>query len=197
MKNQKLHISRGQVLLLAALLSFGCLLAAVGIGIARYHAGTQDGLIFSPDRSAQVFLGRETDGNFAAEQSEWHGTADGTLQIEFAVANGTAENAHSETDQRVRLRLFASLGAWSEPNGEAFTLSVSGNTYHATIERIAEGSTLYASFGDGWLIRFEDDDGNEPSWSQSGERLSWTTMTLTVPATDEVGLLRLQATAQT
>lgn len=194
MKRRKFHISPLLLLGLAALLTVGCLMAAVGISFARYRTDVKAGIHFRPDKTAQICLGYVAeDGSFLAQQSSWV-TVDETLRLSFAVSNGSSASAFSAVDQQTGVRLIASLGAWQANGAEAMTLTVGNQVYTATAQRITEGSALYAQFGDGWVFRFLDAEGREPSWTLPGGSFSCTEMLLQVSAAaiSDTSLLQLQ-----
>ena len=196
MKQQKLHISSGLRLGIAALLMLCCLSAAVGVTFARYRADEKEGLIFYPNHNPQVFLGHMAEDTFVYAQNEWN-TSGEQLQLAFAISNGPSETEFATADQTVHLCVVASLGAWSEEMSSPLCLSVGEQTYTAAAQRIVEGTALYSQFGDGWIFRFQDEAGREPQWELSGEQFSCIPMLLYMDAVvSETGLFRLQAVAE-
>lgn len=196
MKQRKLHISPVLQLSFAVMLMLGCLTAAAGLTFARYQADEKEGLIFQPNQSAQVCLGHMEENSFVHAQNEWI-SSDGQLQLAFAISNGPSEAEFAPVHQTVCLRVVASLGAWNEEMSEPLRLTVGEQTYAAVAQRIAEGTALYTQFGDGWVFRFQDEDGNEPQWELPGEQFSCIPMFLYMDAAaSETGLFRLQAVAE-
>lgn len=193
MNPRKFHISPMLTLGLATLLAVGCLLAAVSISFARYRGDYQGGIHFRPDEVAQLHLGYVSDGAFIPWQSNWVAQND-TMELSFAVSNGKTAAECSREDQRLRLRVIASLGAWEEDGREPITLTVDGKTYTAQVERIQESSALYSQFGEGWVFCFLDAEGKEPTWDLPGGSFCYTEMLLQVSAAamPDTSLLQLQ-----
>lgn len=197
MNPRKSHIPPGLLLGMAALLTVCCLVAAVGISYARYRTDAKQGILFQTNQSASVYLGHVVEGSFLCEQSTWV-KVEQQRQLSFAISNGQTPDAFAAADQQARVRLIASLGAWSEDRTEPITLMVAGQTYTATAERIIAGTNLHATFGDGWVLRFVDERGNEPVWDLPGGSFSCTEMLLSVTAgaVPDTSLLQLQIISQ-
>lgn len=196
MERQKLHISPALRLGIAVILMLCCLGAAVGVTFARYQAEKKEGLIFQPDRNAQVYLGHMTADGFVCEQNQWV-NAQEQLQLAFAISNGPSDTEFSSMDQVACLRVVASLGAWNEEMATPLYLTVGEQVYAAAAQRIVEGTVLYTQFGDGWVFRFQDENGKEPQWELSGGRFDCVQMLLYMDAAiADTGLLRLQVVAE-
>ena len=134
-------------------------MAARGVSVARYRTGEKDGILFRPAHGAQLYLGTVgANGDFVYEQSQWVQHSAGYC-LPFAVKSNQA-------NQQVSIRLIASLGAW-DGNGIPASLYVDNQFYYASAERIANGSALYAQFGEGWVLRFVSDSGKELTWEVS------------------------------
>ena len=60
--------------------------------------------------------------------------------------------------------------------------------------RIVSGSALHTTFGEGWIFRFEDDDGQELFWDLKGGELSCIEMALILEdgTLTDASLLQLQ-----
>jgi len=196
MKRRKLHTSPALLLGIAAMLMLSCLTAAVGVTFARYRDGEKEGLIFQPDLKPQVFLGHMEGDSFACVQNEWVRSEE-QLQLAFAISNGPSNTEFSSVNQSVCLRVIASLSVWNEEMAISPSLTVGEKTYTATAQRIVEGSALYTQFGDGWILRFQDENGTEPQWELMGGQFSCISMLLHMDAAvGDTGLLRLQAVAE-
>ena len=197
MNPRKLHISPWLLWGMIALLVVGCLLMAVGVSYARYRNDLQGDIRIQPDQPAQVYLGCVAEGRFVAQQSSWT-EVDGTLQLPFAISNGTAQDAYSQQNQQVRLRVIASLGAWSENETDKIHLTVDGQTYTAVAEPIMAGSVLHTQFGDGWILHFQDSEGNEPVWDLAGDQWNHIPMLMyfDAAAMPDTSLLQLQIIAE-
>lgn len=190
MNPRKSNISPALSLGLAALLVVGCLMAALGVSFARYRTEEKDGIRFHPAQTARVYLGYMENGSFICQQNSWVATGNG-LQLSFAISNGRTNSSYAHADQQAVVRLVASLGAWQENSTESIHLFVGNQFYVAEAERITEGSALFDQFGDGWVFRFVDEDGNEYMWDLPGGSFSWIEMQLDTTISD-IGLLQLQ-----
>lgn len=194
MNRRKLHISPWLLLGTVALLTVGSLLAAVGISFARYRNEQKGNFWIQPEQPAQVYFGTVSGGTFTTLQSAWE-ASDDQMQLSFAIGNGTAAEDYAAPDQQVRLRIVASLGAWTESDS-ALYLQVNGQVYTATAQRITEGSVLHSQFGDGWILCFQDENGREPAWDIAGGALNYVQMLLYTETVTDTGLLQLQAVAE-
>ncbi len=209
MNQRKKNISRWALPMLLLLLTVGCLVASTGGALARYRAEWKETIYFEVRPPEQVVLGKMvTDENGtvsfdATAQGAWE-TVEGKQQLEFTVANGTTEEAYSQENQRIHLRLIGTLGIWD--GDEEFTVTLQlppeedaeeseePKKVQATVIRIQEGSPMYTTFGDGWVFAFYDEEGEELSWLLEGGELDTVTMTLILEgaAQNEASLLQLQ-----
>lgn len=196
MNRRKLHISPALQLGIAVLLLLCCMTVAVGVTFARYHKGEKGSLIFEPEQNLQVCLGYIENDSFVCSQNEWMRFEE-QLQLAFAISNGSSNHEFAPADQMVCLRVVASLGVFNEEMAIPLSLTVGGNTYTATVQPIVKDSVLYTQFGDGWVFRFCDAEGNELQWELAGGQFSYIQALLCVDATvGDTSLLRLQAVAE-
>ena len=189
MKHRKLYM------LLGILLLVGCLAATIGVAFARYRDYWNRNMGFQADRVGRVQLGTVEEEQFSDTVSQWT-LADGAWQLSFAAANGMGGEDHADYTQHIHLQVVASQGAW---DGEkTMVLTVEGQTYTASATPITAGSALHTQFGDGWLIRFLDDNGNEFTGQLSGEAFSFLAMRLSVSvdAVTDTSLLQLRLTSE-
>jgi hypothetical protein len=205
MNRRKQNISRWALPLLLALLVVGCLVASTGGALARYRVDRKEEITFEVRPPEQIYLGQMVTQNGAvsfdpAAQGNWE-MAEGKQQLTFTIANGTGEKAFSGQDQQVHLRLVGTLGIWNGSDKLKLTLEVPSEddpekmeTYEATVTRIREGSPMYATFGDGWVFAFFDENGEELTWLLEGGSFAHLTLTMTLEgaAPGEAGLLQLQ-----
>lgn len=197
MDRQKLHISSRLMLTAALFLVIGCLVAASGVTFARYRVQQEAGFTFQAEKNAMICLGVEKDGAFALEQSTWFETVDGSMELSFAVSNGRSAQVFAQADQMARVRLIATLGAWSAESTGELVLTVGEKTYTATAERIPEGSALFSEFGDGWIFRFLNESGEEHTFPLRGGALDYTVMQLRLNGTmHDTNLLQLRVVAE-
>lgn len=193
MNQRKSYISPWVALLLAAVVVLGCILAAAGVAYARYRSNNAFDRIFSVRENGTVLLGRmdETAG-FLQEQSTWQ-TVDGITSLDFAISNGTDAENWSTVNQQACIRVLAGPGTWDN----SLTLTVGEVSYVAVPTAIKEGSALYRSFGEGWVLQFLDEQGNELTWPLSGEAWNAIPMKLTLSANlTDTRLLQLQVISE-
>lgn len=193
MNHRKSYISPWVTLLLAAVAVLGCVLAAVGVSYARYRSGTEFDRIFSVRESGTVLLGKLDDADaFVRERNAWT-EVDGVMVLDFAISNGTGAKSYSKVDQQAAIRVLAGPGIWDE----TLTLTVDGIGYVATPTEIQVGSALYRSFGEGRVLRFLDEQGNELTWSLKGDGWNTVQMQLSLAAElTDTSLLRLQVISE-
>ena len=192
MNQRKSHISPWVTLLLAVVI-IGCILAATGVSYARYREKETWDREFSVRENGTVLLGIVRDGVFTQEESAWQSTPSG-MQLQFAVSNGKDTSAYQSMDQKIRLRVIGSLGAWSEDSQARLVLTAGQQTYTAEVTRIQEGSALHKTFGDGWIFTFPDAKGDEACWTLPGDTFSYKQMYLSLEGTamTDTSLLQLQ-----
>lgn len=207
MNKPKPNISPWYPLILAAMLVIGCLVSSAGVAWARYRAENSDSFYFQAEVPETVCLGvishdeaADTE-RFTTGENNWTRDSGGALRLSFAVSNGSSESDCAGNTQRFRIRVVATMGLdvdWSE----LMTLRVPTDDegtgyelYYATITPISKGSRLYSNFGEGWVFRFLDEDGNELSWELEGGQLSYQEMELilTGASPSAATLLQLQA----
>lgn len=214
MSQRKKNISRWALPMLLLLLTVGCLISSTGGALARYRyqpdpedRPTIDFEVRPPD---QVVLGKmvtgedETVSFDPTAQGTWE-TVDGKQQLEFTIANGTAEDAFSKENQRISLRLIGSLGIWDGINEDLKVFlqlpleedageEAQPERIQAEVTPIRVGSPMHTTFGEGWVIAFFDEEEEELSWLLEGGALNTITMTLILEGAtqEEVSLLQLQ-----
>ncbi len=207
MNRRKQNISRWALPLLLVLLVVGCLVASTGGALARYRAEKKETITFEvrvPERIClgMMVAGEEEEPPFfdPTAQGTWE-TVEGKQQLSFTIANGTGAEDFSLEDQQIHLRLIGTLGIWNGSDELKLTLTVpteedpeKTETYKATVTRIREGSPMYATFGDGWVFAFFDQEDEELTWLLEGGSFDSITMTVTLEgaAQEETGLLQLQ-----
>lgn len=198
MNRRKSNISLWYTLGLAALLTVGCLVASTGTTLARYRAEVDKDLKFQVAAPEVLYLGvmaapAEDAGQTGTEVftlsdgTNWE-TVGSKMQLEFAVANGTSETDFAANSQQVRVRLIGSLGLLDGTGPVAVKLVIprepteeDPSEYEeitAAATPIREGSTLYKTFGGGWVFSFHEtaevtgEDGT--TQTVPGEELTWT-----------------------
>lgn len=64
--------------------------------------------------------------------------------------------------------------------------------YTAVVSRVAAGTALYHTYGDGWLFRFLDEEGRELTWDLAGGQFSCMTVDLILEGSDPATTTLLQ-----
>lgn len=189
MKRRKMHM------LLGTLLLVGCLAATVGVAFARYRDNWNRNMGFQADQVGRVQLGTVTEGQFSEASAQWM-LKDDQWQLSFAVANGAGKGDFATYDQHIHLQVVSSQGTWN--TGTPLKLMVGEQTYTASATPITQGSALHTQFGDGWLIRFLDSNGNEYTGQLPGNGFSCIAMQLSVDAdaVTDTSLLQLRLTTE-
>lgn len=202
MSNPKMNNTRWHVQGLVVLMCILLPVLATGTAEARYRAEKTAEIQFQIWEPAQIYLGTlsgttETEGEGTAatpEELTFHPDGEltwteslGTYSMELAVANGSSETDFSEKDQQFRLQMIGSIGLGTETEFPLIELKVPSEENPETIEtfqgkasKIEKGTLLYHSMGSGWIIRFQNAEGNEPLWTLKGGTLSYKGFTITV-----------------
>lgn len=168
---------------LVALLCVGALAISAGTAFARYRTDREVDVKFQVREPETVFLGTVQEGVFTpADILHWT-VSDGVAGLEFAVANGAAENSYASRDQAVQLSMIGTLGILNEGNIPTLTvtyLNAEGveTTSTATAEPIVEGTALYHTYGAGWVYSFYGEDQQELTWQLPGGQLSYVQLTV-------------------
>ena len=208
MKRWKLNISSWYSLGLTALLVISCLVVSTGMAWARYRTEETESIYFKAREPVSVYLGKveygegnAAEGKFVqTNEGSWELNEDGQLQLRFAVANGTSEAAFEERNQEVYVRIVGSLGIQTVADNISLKLTYPNeenpdtpNVVKATAVRIDPNSTLYSTYGDGWVFTFRE-EGEELTWTLEGGELSYIEMDLTVEGGTlaDTSLLQLQ-----
>ena len=189
MKRRKMHM------LLGTLLLVGCLAATIGVAYARYRDNWNRNMGFQADQVGRVQLGSVTDGQFSEATAQWI-LENEQWKFSFAVSNGTGRGDYAGYDQQIHLQVVVSQSAWS---GETpLVLTVGEQTYTASAAPIPQGSALHTQFGDGWLIRFLDSNGQEYTGRLPGSAFTHIAMQLSVSADTitDASLLQLRLTTE-
>lgn len=198
-------------LMLAALLMIGCVAGLTGTSLARYRKAREETIQYTVRVPERIYLGEilvspEDDKESFVQNSQprWE-SVDGVTQMAFAVANGSSGKQFAEDDQQVRIRLIGSLGLWDGTKTAAITLNVPQEedpTQFEQIEAVAipiqKESPLHMTFGDGWVFTFQDEEGEELSWTLEGGTFSCIEMTIIVEnlALGDTSLLQLQVSGE-
>lgn len=208
MNQRKQNISSWYSLGIAALLVVFCLVVSTGTTQARYRTEVSESIRFEVRKPVSVYLGTmeypedSSDGVFVQNNAgSWEENEDGLLQLDFAISNGTSKSKFEEENQQVYIRLVGSLGIQEEDTPLSLTLTFPNaenpeetEQVKATAARIVSGSALHTTFGEGWIFRFEDDDGRELFWDLKGGELSCIEMALILEdgTLTDASLLQLQ-----
>lgn len=197
---QSKSILSGSMWLLLLLLA--CVFLMVGAVWARYQI--KDSQIFSYALKDYdfVYLWHSYDedtGSFRGEQSVWQ-TQDDRKTLDFCVSNGTPEN-YAQADQRFNIRLLVGVGVLGEAEEMDVLLNFpqTGESFQGCAKPIVEGTPVYSTFGEGWVITFCNGDGEEISWTLEGAELSYLEGQIAVSNVDLYGttLMQLQVIGDT
>lgn len=224
MNRWKLNISSQRVLGLAAVLVIFCLVLSTGTTWARYRTDVSKIIEFEVRKPMSVYLGQveyseaaaegeEAEGKFVqTDAGSWEWNEDGCLRLKFAIANGISEKKFETRDQQVCIRVIGSLGAQSEEQPIILKLTVpkeeepeesevteeleTTRQIEATATPIAVGSAMHATFGEGWVFSFVEEEGEELACELKGGELSWVEVVLTMEGGTlaDTSLLQLQIT---
>ena len=175
-----------------------CLLVSAGVTWARYRFRETTEVSFKQQTASQVYLwgGSKADGSFAPMPADLTAATEGKT-LSFLLSNGQSGNDYSPHTQQAQVRLLCSLGLGNSANLSA-ELTVDGITYTAAAEKIDTQSPLYASFGEGWMYCFLDENGQELRWELVGNQLSTIPMQLKISAQpgESPSVLLLTASAE-
>ena len=211
MNRRKLNISSWYSLGLAVVLMVTCLLLSAGATFARYRSEVGKSIIFKVRQPVTVCLGsveygegHPEEGRFIrTDEGNWTQDDNDNLHLKFAIANGETELSFEQLDQEVGVRLIGTLGIQSEADDISVMLTFPKadepeefETVEAKVVRIAAGSAMHATFGDGWVFCFTDKKGEELTWTLEGGKLSWTEMELIMEGATPIdtSFLQLQIT---
>lgn len=208
MDQRKSNISSWYSLGLAALLMVFCLVVSIGTTQARYRTEVSKSIHFDVRKPVQIYLGSveytedSEEGIFIQHnEGSWEKNEEDLLQLNFAVANGTSKTSYAEEDQQVYIRVVSSLGIQEEEEPLPLTLTFPSaedpektEEVKAKAVRIVAGSTLHTTFGEGWMFRFENEEGEELAWDLKGRKLSCIEMVLILEdgTLTDASLLQLQ-----
>ena len=187
------NISRWYVLGLTALVVVGCLFLAVGSTWARYRTDYSGNVTIAAGKPVNALVGTWDDetGKFTESSELLWTEEDGTMNLAFAVSNNSVGE-----DCTVRVRLIVSLGAWSEDFDAKSVVISDGTESKYTMEplRIVKNSAMYYTFGDGWMFRFLDEDGEEACWTLEGGKLTCKEFGITIDSSvlTDISLVQLQ-----
>lgn len=163
--------------LLVMLCVIGALILTVGVSQARFRENWTETLPFQPEGEENLVL--HQDSNWVENQ--------GLRQLTFSLKNTDTEASGGE------IYVLVSNGI-EDPDKLKITLITQGSRYTAQAQSIVPGSVLHKSFGDGWVYRFLDDQGQEKTWTLQPADLQ--TFVLTVENSEEIhyhSLMRLVA----
>ena len=149
----------------------------------RYSGQADQIFLLKNARDANNKLTADANGNYSSPGG-WTSSGAGRYSLSFLLANGNAVNRFCLNAQDVTLTVFVSDGVGSIENIAA-SLSSDGTLYNAVFTRIDQSSSLYGSYGAGWIGNFKDGENAEPVFSLPGGVFSYKEMTLTVSGTND------------
>ena len=142
-------------LVLLLVLCAGFLVLSTGTSFARYRSQRDTDITFQVQPLEQICLG--TPGKYGRFIPEYPTLqmVDGVNRMDLAVANGTSADVYAYHDQKFTLQFWGSPGLWDgDSPAKISLLQEDGTLIPAKVTRIAEGTTLYHAYGDGWIYRF-------------------------------------------
>lgn len=180
---------------IATLLALACLMLSVGAVYARYKDQTSADPAYQAQEPLDIYLwsGMDESGEFISGESEWK-TENGQKTLEFYVSNSGSAAAE---EQYISVSLLASLGVQIDESVQ-FQLYLKWGEEKKVVygnpQRILPASPLYETVGDGWIIRFQDENGREMTWPLAGGELSYIYARLTVSGMEvyDTSMLKLQ-----
>ncbi len=161
--------------LLVMLCVIGALILTVGFSQARFRENWTENLPFQPEGEENLVLNQ--DSNWVEDQ--------GTRKLTFSLENTDTEVSGG------KIYVLVSKGV-EDPDKLDISLTAQGRRYTAQAQAIVPGSVLHKSFGDGWVYRFLDDQGQEKTWTL--QPTDQQTFQLTVENSEEIyyhSLIRL------
>ena len=164
------------LLLLTAVCLLVCVLIGMGVSYGRYRSGAMARIDFASRRLDQLWLwelavpaaegeepvaeGQNTAPTepLALRDGVWASTEDGVRTLRFRLTNGETEKTVAEADILADVLLDAGQG-FEDPEWLTVILYTTNEKneelrYLGVPTQIAEGSTLYSRFGEGWCYRF-------------------------------------------
>ncbi len=183
------------------LLLIACIVLAVGVTYGRYQssiAAASFNVTAVPADSFGVFggvlNGENAESSWSALDSGWYLTDDGA-KLQFFVTNGDSIQKFSQRDRTYSIKIVSSTA--DDPlNVTLSYIDDKGNTMElpANPERIKEGSSLYDSYGEGWVYSFLDMSSNEVEFLLEGAKFSYRNFTLNVSGASDPSLINLIVT---
>lgn len=135
----------------------------LGVSLARYENRISQDFILKYGSSKDQVVIRTIESLNGEE------TQEGYRRLEFVLSNGNSEEDHCTFDQTATLLLFATAGVESSENYKV-SLTDGEVVYESQWFQVVEGSSLYAEYGPGWILRFYNPSGEEASWHLFGEK---------------------------
>lgn len=181
---------------LLALAVIGCVSMAVGITYARYREDVPGAVEIGLRKNEQLFLmAGKTPENATAGAAHWDGNGN-IRSMEFLITNTPQDGKAPKADQTCTLRLAASLDVWDGVSQLSIVLSStqgeSAQILQGQLSRIEPDTVLHREFGDGWLIIFVDERGNEKNFKLEGGQNSWISMELLLESEQAVDTALIQ-----
>ena len=176
MNRRRKNSSLWYIAALALLLCIAFFVTATGTAFARYVTKIRSDFAISVKESEKIVIGTVTiaeDGEtekFFHKEPKWV-ISDSTATAVIAVANGTSQSGYSQKDQEINLRFIAGIGLLEkETDAEKIKLVITDENdpeqkiyLKAKAEALATGTALYHAHGEGWVISFIAENGEEYS----------------------------------
>jgi hypothetical protein len=99
--------------------------------------------------------------------------------LNFFLTNGESADDFYLLDEYATVSAVLTMGT-ANPDYVSVAITDGNETYIGQAEEIIDGSTLYSVYGEGWVYRFYNADGEEVSWYLHGGELSSQSLTMVV-----------------
>lgn len=205
MDKEKSNILRRYGLSLAAICLCICIVMGVGISFARYRNDFLTTSFWFASAASEVIVmhGEVTDeqreavnaGTWPETPASWSYSGS-QAKLRFSVSNGESAERFASRDQAFSVELVTSLSV-EDPEKLDVILTVPREDgtlveYIGEAEELMEGTRYHTTYGDGWVYRFVDEEGNELSLPLKGGELRYTNCVLTVMGDTSSCLLSLE-----
>lgn len=195
---------RSSLLRIAVLCLCVCLVLGVGVSYARYRTDlmTISYWFKSSFYDTIVMHGAVTEDT-DPEAGVWNEIPDtwqtqdwDSAQLDFSISNGDSGSEFAARDQEATIQLIASLSI-QNPENLTVTLVTSNEegepvNYTGVPEEIRSGSFLQSIYGDGWVYKFADENGEEPAFFLEGGKLSYQNFAVCIEGNVNASLLSIE-----
>lgn len=191
----------GLLLKILLLLLIVCSVIAAGVTYGRYQSSIAAASFNVTSVSADSFgiyggvlSAENAQGVWPSLDSGWT-MKDGSATLQFFVTNGSSLEKFSQRDRTYSVKIVSGAPehmldvtlSYIDEDGDAMELP-------ANPERIAEGSDLYKTYGEGWTYSFLDMSAQEVKFLLEGNKFSYRNFTLNVSGEADPSLISIVVT---